>query len=141
MNLKLIVIGIDQEGMDFRNKITTLLFDYLAQQNPGAHVQVLQAKIMEIYQESVRQVFDCMNPDFQDFCLNILHFPQYEKFLNSTALFSNPIIANTFKEYFKEFALGIFFAIQNQGLLFYNGSYILDNPGLDHITCMLYFDN
>lgn len=135
---KYLIIGIDFVGPEFKSKITTLLFDHIVAANPGQPLQRIQQILLEIYHESAMQVFDCMNPDFQEFSLSLATYPDYSRYISGGFFQNQPVIQNVFRECFLEFAIGIYLAMKEQNVIFPDTIYILDNPALDHLTCTLY---
>ena len=134
----LAVIGIDFIGPEFKNKITTLLFDRTVASHPGYTLQQIQQILIEIYQESMMQVFDCMTPDFQDFSLRLSSGLNFSRFINGQCFQNDPVLQQVFRECFLEFGTGIFLAMRDQGHMSNDRVYILDNPALDHFTCSIY---
>ena len=133
---QLMIIGIDYVGKEFKTYLESLSSE-LESQTQVSKVLPVETIILSIFQESVMQVFDCMNIDYAVFVNSVLQLPKLDRF-NCSEIFNNSEIRDNFVSEFKKFAIGIWFEMRNQNLLFPKTIYIVDNPTFDYITCALY---
>lgn len=71
--------------------------------------------IDQIFQESVRQIFDLISPDFQSFTEDLMTMPDWKYFMGSDKLLSNTNSQNALRESIKRLGLGIWLALFTSG--------------------------
>lgn len=132
-----VVMDIEVSGQAFYQAIHDILWPvimYSDSQELQADANML---MMQIYQESLRQLFDSMSPDFQDYTLNLLTLPMYDRFVRASALFGDQTVQAMFREALKEFGISIYFVLMEHGLFHLGRSILLDHPGIDCLVVQL----
>lgn len=130
---QLLVVSIEPYGEDYVNVLRELLVPRLASITPRKTMPEIQQILQQVFQESVRQIFDYMSRDFQDFGLRILSLPNYERFVAFHALPEKAFVAEHLSPAIKELAVGIYFCLQNNGVFKTYEDFLLDHPDPNHV--------
>ena len=88
-----------------------------------------------IYQESCRQVFDCMCNDFMDFEAKLKLGPKFALMINQLFFQSHPEIQPPFRQGYYEFGLQLYFTVLHLGLCMPTSQLILSWIGNGCVGC------
>lgn len=132
---EVIVIPFEMEGKRFYHNIVTLLVDGVRDEYIGSPEYLNGHSIAtQVYQESLRQMFDFVDADFSTFQRNLVMIgPKLSNFISADRLFTGEKRTN-FVTLFSSVAIDLWFTLRNLGLFNLDVPYYLDNPAQDHLV-------
>ena len=91
--------------------------------------------IDQVFQESVRQVFDILSPDFQDFTEQLMFLPDWKYFMHADKILSSSNTQTALQESIKRLGLGIWLLLYTAGFFLQPRIFVLQNVNQN----LLYF--
>jgi hypothetical protein len=97
----------------------------------------LSAWARQVYHEAAFQIFETITNDFENLARTMKIGMDVSRFVNGQVFIDNPLAAKKLHEIFSEFALGIFFALHNNGIFNIGMNFILDQPEIDYVVILM----
>lgn len=89
--------------------------------------------LTQIYTETVRQVFDIITPNFQDFSLELQCLPNWDYLINGQLILANLMAANALRESIKLLGMSIWMTLQTDLFFSQPMTFIIERVTIDAV--------
>ncbi len=96
--------------------------------------------VNQIFQESIRQIFDIMTPDFREFAVDLLTLPDFALFTGCHVITPNQMAVNALRESIKRLGMGIWMTLQTEGFFSQPRILIFEHANLNMLQFFAYTD-
>jgi hypothetical protein len=124
------IVGFEFVGVDFYRAIQTLVS---GTQTGGVDPNTSR----QIFEESIRQMFDHIDPDVQIYMTNATQLINYSLFIIGSEFFHNPMLREQFRQIFVTAALGLYFCLNDLRCFSYGKDLIIDHAEPTYLVIQL----
>jgi hypothetical protein len=133
-----VIIDIMEEGNLFLRFLNDVWLPVLVHVYGDKDLPALQSRLWAVYQETIRQIFDCMSYDYTEFTLNLLGLPKTDRLLDGHILEVNRTLHDRFMSEAKTLALSLYFNLHRNGVINPNVELVLEHPDRTYIVIHAY---